>query len=149
MSIDVNIKGKNDDTLLHYACKNINQLSLDVFKVLIETHGVDVNIQNKERNTPIHLAFRCFDPNKGGDITVLTYLINQKNINPNINGKNGHTLLHLACIREIGYDSDDVKNSDEGLEDSVIQNQKADTNLSEIVEIIAERCIQQVLDETT
>jgi ankyrin repeat protein len=225
MSIDVNIKGKNDDTLLHYACKNINQLSLDVFKVLIETHGVDVNIQNKERNTPIHLAFRCFDPNKGGDITVLTYLINQtkvhlnitgkdgntilhyacekirdlpldvfkvliethgcdvnvqdnnndtplhhafrhfnpddsgditvltylinqKNINPNINGKNGHTIFHLACICKIGDDDDDDDedddDSDEGLEDSVIQNQDADTNLCLIVEAIAERCIQQV-----
>jgi ankyrin repeat protein len=246
LSNQTNTKGKRDDTLLHYACEKINKLSLDVFKLLIEKHGCDVNAQNNNNDTPIHLAFRCFDPNDGGDITVLTYLINQpkvhvnikgkdgntilhyacekihdlpleifklligthgadvniqdnkkdtpshnafssfdpnyddhlvpvllyllsqKNIDVNIKDKNGHTLLHLACICEIGYDDDDddeddeddddeddeddEDDSDEDLEDSVIediQNQKADANLCEIVEVIAERCLEQIFDEIT
>jgi ankyrin repeat protein len=230
LSNQMNTKGKSGDTLLHYACESINQLSLDVFKFLIEKHGADVNAQNNEKDTPLHSAFRCFDPNDSGDITVLTYLINQPkvhlnikgkngntllhiacekihdfpleifklligtkgcdvnaqdddndtplhnafgpfcpnyddhlvpvfmylfsqtNIDVNIKGRNGHTILHLACICEIGYDDDDGDDdSDEGLEGSVIedvQNQKADTNLCRIVEVIAERCVQQVLDET-
>ena len=157
---DENINRIDPETgrsILHNYCRYINTTPLEVWRYLIETKCCDVNAQDNSKDTSLHDAILFFDPNKGGDITVLTYLINQKNINPNIKDKNGHTIFHLACICKIGDDSDDqdedgsddVKNSDEGLEDSVIQNQKADTNLCQIVEAIAERCIQQVLDETT
>jgi ankyrin repeat protein len=145
--VDRNIKGYNGRTILHYACEKMNILPLEMFKLLIETKGVDVNVQDNDKNTPLNSALGYFNPNDGGDITVLAYLINQKGIDVNIKGQYGNTILHLACICEIGDDDDDYS-SDEGLEDSVIQHQKADTNLCQIVEVIAERCVEQVLDET-
>jgi hypothetical protein len=133
--------------------------------LLIETHGADVNIQDNKKDTPLHIAFPSFDPNDDDNLTpILVYLFSKTNIDVNIQDKNGHTILHLACIYEIAspdygdddyddededdHDEDDDDDSDAGLEDSVIQNQKADANLSRIVEVIAERCVQQVLDET-
>jgi ankyrin repeat protein len=95
--VHVNIKGKRGDTILHYACEKINYLPLDVYKVLIETMGCDVNVQNNNNDTPLHNAFRCFDPHYGGDITALTYLINQTTVHANINDKRGNTILHMAC----------------------------------------------------
>jgi ankyrin repeat protein len=85
-----------DPTLLRTACQNINKLPVDVFKCLIETNGGDLNLLNGG-DTPIQYAFRHFDPIDGGDINVLTYLINQKGINVNIKGEYDYTLLHYAC----------------------------------------------------
>jgi ankyrin repeat protein len=96
-NIDVNTKGYNGDTLLHIACNNINTLPLDIFKVLIETMGCDVNAKDDDNNTPIQNALCCFDPDYGGDIKALTYLIDQNNVNVNIKTPKGDTLLHLAC----------------------------------------------------
>jgi ankyrin repeat protein len=95
-NIEVDIRDKDGYTLLHTACDNINTLPLDIFKVLIETHGFDVNAQAIDKDTPLHHAFYYFDPNDS-DITVLTYLLSQKNINVNMKGKRGNTLLHIAC----------------------------------------------------
>jgi len=135
-SVNTRIRNNFGHTLLHIACININILSLDLFKVLIETIGCDVNTQAENKDTPIHLALRLFNPHQGG-VTVLTYLINQKNINVNIRGKQSHTSLHLACINNLspGHSSE--------------VNAECDTHLCQIVEIIAERCVQQVLDEAT
>jgi ankyrin repeat protein len=137
-NVDVNTKGKDGNTILHHACEKIHDLPLNVFKILIATHGADVNIQDNNNDTPLHCAFRHFKQDNGGNINVLTYLINQQNVNVNIKGKKGHTLLHLACIGNLSKSRRFVK-----------LNAKADTILSQIVEFIAERCVQQVLDETT
>jgi ankyrin repeat protein len=96
--INANIKGYNGCTLLHSACQCINDLPTEIFKVLIETIGADVNVQNNDEDTPLHYAFRAFDPNDGGDITVLMYLLSQGNVNANIKDGHGYTLLHRACI---------------------------------------------------
>jgi ankyrin repeat protein len=144
-------------TLLHWACNNINSLPIDIFKVLIETHGADVNVQDNDQSTPIHLAIHNFNPHEGGDITVLTYLINQQNVDVSITNQNGHTLLHSACICVISdlddadYDStdsdDDSTDSDDDLDDD--KEAKSDTISCQIVETIVERCIEEVSDETT
>jgi ankyrin repeat protein len=97
--VNGNIKDNCGDNLLHMACQYVNRLPLEIFQHLIEKNGCDVNAQNKDKDTPLHLAFHSFDPNKGGDITVLTYLLSQKGVNANINGKRGYTLLHYACER--------------------------------------------------
>jgi ankyrin repeat protein len=134
--VNANINGKWGYTLLHAACININRLPLVVLKLLIETMGVDVNAQDNNKDTPLHSALRLFNPHRG-DATVLAYLINQKDINVNIKGKQGHNLLHLACISNLSpRHSSELK-------------AECDTIWCQIVEIIAERCIQQVLDETT
>jgi ankyrin repeat protein len=135
--INCNIKGQSGYTLLHYASNEING-PINIFKLLIETHGADVNIQNDNNDTPVHLAFRSFKHDNGGNIDVLAYLINQQTVNVNIKGKKGHNLLHLACLNNLLDSRRFVK-----------LNPECDTNLCRIVEVIAERCVQEVLDAAT
>jgi ankyrin repeat protein len=136
--INVNIKGHNGKTLLHTASQRINKLPLDVFKTLIETHGADVNAQDNRKDTPLHCALRHFKQDNCSDITVFAYLINQKNINVNIKNEKGCTLLHLACTSNLSVSRGSVK-----------QKAEIDTTLSQIVETIVKKCIEQVLDERT
>jgi ankyrin repeat protein len=149
----VNVKGQYGNTILHYACGNINSLPLDVFKTLIETQGCDVNVQNDSNNTPLHLAFRYFDPNNDSNITVFAYLINQNNFNVNIKGRNGCTFLHLACTWDASNLDDDMDsdliNVPYSEDDWDVLKAKSDTVLSQIVEIIVERCGEQVFNESS
>lgn len=59
----LNEQDKNGETLLHFCVRNqcginINETGLggEVIKFLIEKHGANPNIQNKDGNTPLHLA---------------------------------------------------------------------------------------------
>jgi ankyrin repeat protein len=106
--------------------------------MLIETHGCDVNVQNTDNDTPLHYAFRQFNPNKGGDINVLTYLRSQNNVNLNVKGKQGFNLLHSGCTNNLP-----------SYKRSVELDAECDTVFCQIVEDIIERLAQQVLDETT
>jgi len=123
-------------TLLHYACVNINILPLELFKFFIEVKGCDVNVRDDDDDAPIQDALSFFDP-KRSDITILTYLLTQDRTNINIMANKGRTLLHLACVHYVL----DSKNS-------VELQAECDTILCQIVEIIAEKCIEQILDET-
>jgi ankyrin repeat protein len=105
---------------------------------LIETHGADVNAQVECYNTPLSRAIEYFKPRNGGDINVLTYLIDQKNIDLNIKDIGDNTLLHTACI-----------NNFSNLRDSVELKAENDTFRSQIVEMIAEKYVQLVLGEGT
>jgi ankyrin repeat protein len=134
--VNGNIKGKDGYTILHTACRNINSLPLDIFKVLIETQCCDVNIQDGDNNIPIYYAFQFFNPNYGGETAVLTYLLNQNDIHAK--HSNGHNLLHCACISNHYFSRDSVKLS-----------AKYDTISCQIVEVIVERCIREVLNELT
>jgi len=136
-NVDVNMKGWNGETILHMVCKKINNLPLDVFKLLIETHGADVNVQDKSNNTSVCLAFREFKP-RNGDINVLTYLINQNNVNINIMNEKGRNLLHYACINNLPR-----------YRRSLEIDAEYDTVFCQIVEMIAERCVQEVFEEKT
>jgi ankyrin repeat protein len=138
MGVDPNIKGRFGYPLLHLACERINYLPLEIFKLLIETKGSDVNVQDENKDTPIHLALRDFNPRNGGDINVLVYLIDQKDVNVNTQHKNGYTLLHTTCMINLS-----------NLWNSAEQNAENDTFLSQIVEMIVEKCIGHVLDEKT
>jgi ankyrin repeat protein len=138
-NINVDIKDQRGWTLLHMACININNLPIDIFKLLIETMSCDVNVQNNDNDNdiPLHNALRHFDPNKGGDIKALAYLINQKNVNVNTKDKSDHTLLHTACIINLQHTWHSAE-----------LNAKCDTISCQIVEVIIERCIEEVLDDT-
>jgi hypothetical protein len=61
-------------TLRNY-CRYINTTPLPIFRYFIETKRCDVNAQDDEGNTAIHIALRSFNPNKGGDINILMYLL--------------------------------------------------------------------------
>ena len=139
-SVNLNIKGRSGHTLLHYACEQINYLPLEIFKMLIETMGCDVNAQDNDKNTPIHCAFQKFDPNQGGGdgITVLLYLLGHEDANVNIKNEKGCNLLHFTCINNFA-----------DIDDSAELNGEYDTVLCQVVEFITERWIQLILDETT
>jgi ankyrin repeat protein len=94
---DLNVKNQYDYTLLHSACDNINQLPLDVFKLLIETKGCDVNTQDENNETPIHNALRFFRPNDGGDVNTLKYLLGQADFDVNMKTQDNFTLIHYSC----------------------------------------------------
>jgi ankyrin repeat protein len=96
---DVNIKSLAGTTILHLACQNISTVPLNIFKLLIETHRADVNIQDAIENTPLHYALANFKSNESGDIylTTLTYLLNQDTIDVNLPTEGGRTLFHLVC----------------------------------------------------
>jgi ankyrin repeat protein len=138
--VDFNIKGADGYTLLHGACGNINYLPLEIFKMLIETMGCDVNAQDNDKNTPIHCAFQKFDPNQGGGdgITVLLYLLGHEDANVNIKNEKGCNLLHFTCINNFA-----------DIDDSAELNGEYDTVLCQVVEFITERWIQLILDEAT
>jgi len=83
-------------TILHHYCDKINSTPLPIFKYLIETKGGNINAQDNRCDTPIHHAFRSFNPNKGGDINTLKYLLNLKSIDVKLGGYSRHTILHSA-----------------------------------------------------
>jgi ankyrin repeat protein len=151
--VNGNITGESGCTLLHYACKHINKLPVDVFKLLIESHGCNVNVRDNDKDTPIHCAFPRFDPNNDNNIAVLAYLISQNNFNVNIKDQDDRTFLHLACICEIGEDGDDYMDSEDEFSDSEDDGNdlkaKSDAGLSQIVEIIAKRCVQEIVDDSS
>jgi len=68
----------------------------------------------------------------------LAYLINQKNIDVNTKYKRGHTLLHTTCISNLS-----------NFWHSAELNAENDITSSQIVELIAERCVQQIVDESS
>jgi hypothetical protein len=119
---------------------------------LIEKHGCDINVLDRDDNTPLHLAFHSLNPNNDNNITLFAYLINQNNFNLNIKDQDGYTFLHLACICNI-LDLDDYMDSEDGFSDSEDDGNdlkaKSDTVLSQIVEIIAERCVEQIVNESS
>jgi len=96
-NIDVNSKNEDGSTLLHTACGKINSLPLDIFKLLIESKGYDLSLPNFDDITPLLAALGQFNPNEGGDIAVLTYLFDQKDVDVNAKNQSGETLLHTAC----------------------------------------------------
>jgi ankyrin repeat protein len=96
-NVNVTTKNQHGETLLHNASKNINEFPLDVFKLLVEIIGCDINAQDKSNNTPIHIALRVLRSSYVRDMTILTYLLSQKSINVHIKSEYGFTLLHWLC----------------------------------------------------
>jgi ankyrin repeat protein len=150
--IDVTIKGRTGYSLLHVACQSINHLSLDVFKYLIETKGCDINVQDNHTCTPFFYAIFHFNQH-GNDndddddrvATILTYLFDQKNLNTHSHDFNGRTLLHFACFsgdRFVTFQRDTNRDCDK-------EEAQNGTLRSKIIEIVIQKYLQDVLDETT
>jgi ankyrin repeat protein len=140
--VNVNIKDQYNTTLLHTACYKIDKLPLEIFQYLIETLGCEINAQDNNQNTPLHYALENFNPDDGGDINVLAYLLNQENVNINLTCDHYRTILHKACTcPPFSFSNSRWSNDVNNL------NGECDSILCQVVEVIAERCIQQVLDE--
>jgi ankyrin repeat protein len=82
-------------TILHNYCQYIDSTPLEVFEYLIKIKGCDINLQDGDNDTPVHIAFWRIQPND--DINILTYFLHLNDINVNIRGQYGFTLLHCVC----------------------------------------------------
>jgi hypothetical protein len=125
---DISVKSTMDMVILYF---------IWLVKILTTSPLMYVNVQDKCNNNPVHFGFGAFNPDDSGDITVLTYLLNQNNVNVNIKNEKGCNLLHTTCINNLP-----------SYKRSVELDAEYDTVFCQIIEYIIERCVQQVLDET-
>ena len=79
----------NGDTILHLA---ISSLKDDVVLYLLEEKGFDVNIKNKQKESPLHIAIQN---SSCAAMTLLTY-----ECDVNCQDIDGNTPLHIACSQE-------------------------------------------------
>jgi len=94
--IDINIKYEKKSTLfylftpLHLACFYSN---IDIIKLLLSYPDINVNIQDNNGNTPLHLP--CSD--ELVNINVVELLLAHPDIDVNIQDKYENTPLYKAC----------------------------------------------------
>ena len=88
--IDVCKQDKNNDTILHLACKVKNKEVLKYILQSMDNCEKAFSIQNINKDTPFHLlaTSKCVT----SDILALIECDN-----PNLQDKSGNTALHLAC----------------------------------------------------
>jgi ankyrin repeat protein len=96
--VNLDMDSLSGATLLHKACQNINQLPFDIFKLLIEKMGANVNARTEDSRTPLHLALQFFNSYDSGDMGILEYLLTQTNVDVEIVNQSGQALLHHACM---------------------------------------------------
>ena len=90
-NVDVNIKGYEDKTPLHYACESGY---IQIAEYLIYK-GAKIYCTDINDDSEIHLA------SKRGHLQMVQYLIEKQNIDVNTKGYEKRTPLHYAC--EKGY----------------------------------------------
>lgn len=87
----INATDQAGNTLLHLSIK-LNRY--DVALVLTQQKDLNVNAQNKQGDTPLHLLL--LKPSSNDKIQLLQSLL-QQNADPNIANKNQQTALQVAC----------------------------------------------------
>uniref|UniRef100_A0A1X7UT91 Uncharacterized protein n=1 Tax=Amphimedon queenslandica TaxID=400682 RepID=A0A1X7UT91_AMPQE len=85
---DVNAKGRNGNTPLHYACQKGH---FEIVKFLINCIECNAEAKNNSNNRPLHGA--CFS----GNVDIVRHLVIEKHCDVNAKGRNGYTPLHYAC----------------------------------------------------
>ncbi|ORX42663.1 ankyrin [Piromyces finnis] len=89
---DTSIKNNNGRISLHCTCKAKRE-SVNIVKYLIEKRGLNINIKDNYRFTPIHYA--CYKGNEN----IVKYLI-KNGVDPKIKNEDGRISLHFACGAE-------------------------------------------------
>jgi ankyrin repeat protein len=95
-TINVEDKNRQNRSLLHCACDNIDNIPITLLKRLISLQ-FDINDPDIKNNTPIHLAFRSLNFN--ASIDIFQYILSQPNIlgdSPKLNSRD-ESILHMAC----------------------------------------------------
>ena len=95
---NVNYRGYYGQTPLHNACRRGHLHSacaggcVALVRTLLHDHNADVNAQDNDNNTPLHVAAA------NGKEDVALALINEFGCDTNIRGSEyGRTVLHSAC----------------------------------------------------
>ena len=100
MTLHVHIFVEDSDkrTMLHHAALNPNENSLPITEFLVE-RGLDVNVQDSDGNTPLHLALSPFQQD------VAKYLINS-GADPEIKNWKGispHTMVQQDIVNFLSH----------------------------------------------
>ena len=85
--------GRFGRMLLHNACEDDGNLTL--VKYLIEQHDCDPSENDKEGNTPLHIAAYS------GHLDIVIYFIEEKCCNPECPGKQNRRPLFYACRKSL------------------------------------------------
>jgi ankyrin repeat protein len=94
---DVNKFDEYGRTLLHCASLNIATTPIEVFRDLIEKKGANINLKNKNGQTPINLLFRFFRFER--HIPIIKYILSQPYVDVLSQDSYGQTPLHYACVK--------------------------------------------------
>jgi ankyrin repeat protein len=134
--------------LIQWACYNPNTLPINIFKLLVEKLGCDVNVQDDFDETPAHNLLNKLNPSRGDSyILSLSYLLDQQqNHYLSVQDRYGQTSLHLACLDDLSGSEDDDIDYPKPIDEV---NDHTDTYWSQVVEIIVERYLRLVFEETT
>ena len=81
------IQGEEHYLLIYF----LNKYKNNIIIWLLNLPNIDVNIQDNNGNSPLHLAFKLIYYNN-----VINLLLNNQKININIQDNNGNTPLHIA-----------------------------------------------------
>ena len=90
-NIEIDIKGKNDKTPLHYACE-CHRLEIAAFLI---SNGAKINSKDENGNCAIHYA--CYY----GSHPIVQFLVEKQGADVNIKSNHLATPLHYACLN--GY----------------------------------------------
>jgi ankyrin repeat protein len=93
-NLEINHLNRYCHSLLHTACSHLTGLPLDIFVLMIDRLGFDINISTPGQDNPLLLAVQYFEP--PCDIEILIYLL-KKVSHINQTGRFGRNVLHLAC----------------------------------------------------
>ena len=85
---NVNVKGRNGYTPLHWAC---NKGHLEVVRILTSHAECNMEAEARDSDKPLHLA--C----ASGNVDIVQHLVIEKHCDINVKGRNGYTPLHAAC----------------------------------------------------
>ena len=83
----VDAKCQDGYTALHYSC---SYGYADIMRILIN-HNANINARTDSGDTPLHVAALY------GQLQVITALVHEFNININVKGQLGRSLIHSAC----------------------------------------------------
>eukprot|EP01132_Coremiostelium_polycephalum_P005348 gene5348-6671_t len=88
---DINIRDKNGYSALHQAVSSDDRILMRV----LQHEGINVDIQNDDKNTPLHYFCQKF---RSPNCQESFQLFIQKGVNVNAQNKNGETPLHKAIF---------------------------------------------------
>uniref|UniRef100_A0A1X7SFH1 Uncharacterized protein n=1 Tax=Amphimedon queenslandica TaxID=400682 RepID=A0A1X7SFH1_AMPQE len=86
---DVNAKGTNGYTPLHYACEKDHFEIVEILTNHLQYNSIEAETDYNER--PLHKA--C----ESGNVDIVRHLVIDKHCDVNAKGRNGYTPLHYAC----------------------------------------------------
>ena len=85
---DVNAKGRNSYTPLHYACEKGH---FEIVKILTNYPECNIEAEDNFNDRPLHKA--C----ESGNVDIVRHLVIDKHCDVNAKGRNSYTPLHYAC----------------------------------------------------